>query len=235
MSEILVIQHVESEGLGIISSLLREAGLEADIRRVFKADPLPRSVEGYRGLICLGGPMGVYEEEAYPFIGAEIALIESALKAQAPIFGICLGAQLLARAAGAKVYKGGAKEIGWFRVRLTDAGRHERLLAGFPEEYTVFQWHGDTFDVPANAINLASSELFANQFIKVGPSAYGIQFHLEVTEPMVGEWLKINAAEVAAVESADPAIILKQTPFNIPSIHALGRVMIARFLRMTLI
>ncbi|MBI5886609.1 MAG: gamma-glutamyl-gamma-aminobutyrate hydrolase family protein [Deltaproteobacteria bacterium] len=235
MSDILVIQHVESEGLGIISGMLREAGLEADIRRVFKQDPLPRSVEGYRGLICLGGPMGVYEEDAYPFIGAEIALIESALKAHRPMLGICLGAQLLARAAGAKVYKGGAKEIGWFRVRLTEAGRRAQLLAGFPDEYTVFQWHGDTFDVPANAVNLASSDLFANQFIKVGPAAYGIQFHLEVTEPMVGEWLKINAAEVAAVKSADPAIILKQTPFNIPSIHALGRAMIARFLRLTLI
>lgn len=235
MSDILVIQHVESEGLGIISVMLREAGLEADIIRVFKADPLPRSIGGYRGLICLGGPMGVYEEEAYPFIGDEIALIESALKAHTPMLGICLGAQLLARAAGAKVYKGGAKEIGWFKVRLTQEGKGARLLAGFPEEYTVFQWHGDTFDIPADSVNLASSELFQNQFIKVGPSAYGIQFHLEVTETMVAEWLKINAAEVAAVKSADPAVILKQTPLNIPSIHALGRVMIARFLRMTLI
>ncbi|OGQ51990.1 MAG: hypothetical protein A3J24_12560 [Deltaproteobacteria bacterium RIFCSPLOWO2_02_FULL_53_8] len=231
MSDILVIQHVESEGLGIISSLLNVTGHTVDIVRVFKGDGVPRNILGYRGLIVLGGPMGVYEQETYPFLGAEIALIESALKADVPMLGICLGAQLLARAAGAKVYKGGAKEIGWYKVRQTPAGAAERLLLGFPEEYTVFQWHGDTFDVPSGAVNLASSALFPNQFIKVGSCAYGIQFHLEVTEPMVAQWLKLNAAEVVAA-GIDVGAVIEQTPLNIPAIHRLGRSMLTRFLRL---
>lgn len=235
MSDILVIQHVESEGLGIISPLLRAAGATVDTIRIFKGDGVPRSISGYRGLIVLGGPMGVYEHDTYPFINAEIELIESALKTGVPMLGICLGAQLLARAAGAKVYKGGAKEIGWYRVRQTAAGVNEKLTLGFPNEYTVFQWHGDTFDVPPGAVNLASSELFPNQFIKVGNCAYGVQFHLEVTEPMVAQWLRLNAAEVAAAKTIDPAVIIERTPVNIPSIHRLGHAMLTRFIRLILI
>lgn len=229
--EILVIQHVESEGLGIISPLLGITGINVDTIKIFKGDGVPRNILGRRGLIVLGGPMGVYEQETYPFINAETALIESALKADVPVLGICLGAQLLAKAAGAKVYKGGAKEIGWYKVKQTTAGVQEKLLFGFPAEYTVFQWHGDTFDLPPDAVNLASSELFPNQFIKVGNCAFGVQFHLEVTEPMVSQWLKLNSAEVKAA-GIDPAVVLEQTPVNIPSIHRLGRTMLTRFIKL---
>lgn len=229
MSKILVIQHVESEGLGIIAPLLQVSGLPVHTIKIFKGEGVPRSILGYRGLIVLGGPMSVYEQEAHPFISAEIALIESALKTDVPMLGICLGAQLLAKAAGAKVYKGGAKEIGWYKVKQTAAGAHENLTPGFPDEYTVFQWHGDTFDVPVGVVNLASSELFPNQFIKVGKSAYGVQFHLEVTDSMVAQWLELNAAEVKAA-GIDPAVIMEQTPVNIPSIHRLGRLMLKRFM-----
>ncbi|MBI5563139.1 MAG: gamma-glutamyl-gamma-aminobutyrate hydrolase family protein [Deltaproteobacteria bacterium] len=232
MSDILVIQHVESEGLGIIGPMLRAAGLAADFVRVFNGGVVPQDARTHSGLIVLGGPMGVYEEEDYPFITDELRLIESGLRRGLPVLGICLGAQLLARAAGARVYKGGTKEIGWYKVRLTEAGRGERLLVGLPEEFTVFQWHGDTFDCPSAGVNLASSELFPNQFIKVGNAAYGIQFHLEVTEAMIREWFSVNAGEVKALKSIDPAMVLKETPGNIPAIHALGRPVISRFLRL---
>lgn len=232
MSDILVIQHVESEGLGIIAPMLRASGLGADIVKVYKGEEIPFDVSQHAGLIVLGGPMGVYEEDAYPFLTDEMTLLESALKADAPTLGICLGAQLLAKAAGAPVYKGRAKEIGWYKVRLTDAGSRDRILIGFPGDFTVFQWHGDTFDVPHGAVNLAASALFPNQLIRVGSRAYGMQFHLEVTEAMIREWLRVNAQEVVLVKTVDPTTILKDTPSNIQAIHALGRAMISRFLRL---
>ncbi len=175
--------------------------------------------------------MGVYEDDVYPFIKAELRLIRSALAQRCPVLGICLGAQLLARAAGAQVYKGEAKEIGWFNVSLTAEGRGDKLLLGLPDAFIVFQWHGDTFTTPPRAVNLAGSELFERQLIRVGANAYGIQFHLEVDEPMIKEWLAINAKEVASVKGVDPDRIVKETVEHIERLHRNCRAVLARFLR----
>ncbi|MBI1910576.1 MAG: gamma-glutamyl-gamma-aminobutyrate hydrolase family protein [Deltaproteobacteria bacterium] len=230
MKKVLVIQHVPHEGLGIIGPMLESAGIGADCIKVYK-DKLPRDAQGYDGLIVLGGPMGVYEEDTYPFISKEIKLIQSALKDRLPILGICLGSQLLAKAAGASVYKGNAKEIGWFNISLTEEGKKDRLLMGLPGELTVFQWHGDTFDVPSNGVNLVSSELFPNQLIKVGPCAYGVQFHLEVTERMVDEWTEVNEDELKPL-GIDGDEIIEETETRIYDLHKYGRTFISRFLRL---
>lgn len=230
MARILVLQHVQSEGLGIIGKALRQRGIAVDFIKIFKGDRIAKSINGYDGLIVLGGPMGVYEEGIYPFIKDEIALIKNALKNNIPILGICLGAQLLAKAAGANVYKGKKKEIGWYKVNLTDEGKRDGLFLGLPDELTVFQWHGDTFDIPENSKCLASSELFPNQIIKVGKNAYGIQFHLEVTEEMVREWIDVNDKELISVKSyINPKKILKDTPENIETIHKYGEAVFSRF------
>lgn len=230
MKKVLVIQHVPHEGLGIIGPMLDAEGIGADFIKVYK-DKLPRDAKGYDGLIVLGGPMGVYEEDTYPFISKEIKLIQSALKDRLPILGICLGSQLLAKAAGASVYKGTAKEIGWFNISLTEEGKKDRLLMGLPGELTVFQWHGDTFDVPSSGVNLVSSELFPNQLIKVGPCAYGVQFHLEVTERMVDEWTEVNEDELKPL-GIDGDVIIEETETRIYDLHKYGRTFISRFLRM---
>jgi len=232
MGKVLVLQHVPHEGLGTIGPLIREFGLDADFLRVFRNERIPLQIEGYSALIVLGGPMGVYEDDIYPFIKGELRLIRSALNERVPILGVCLGAQLLAKAAGADVYKGGKKEIGWYNVELTGDGLNDRLFQGLPEELTVFQWHGDTFDVPEGARRLASSKLFPNQVIRVGPCAYGIQFHLEVTEEMIREWLAVNKDELGPLESIDPKKIAKEIPANIQTLHAHGRAVISRFLRL---
>lgn len=235
MSKALVIQHVKSEGLGIISTGLSNAGLGADFVRVFNNEPIPSRMNGYKALIALGGPMGVYEQDRHPFIARELALIRSALGQRVAVLGVCLGSQMLAAAAGASVYKGGAKEIGWYGINLTNAGKVDPLFRGMPEAEVVFQWHGDTFDVPKGAQNLASSPLFQNQLIKVGPNAYGVQFHLEVTEPMIKDWITINSDEIASLKGAiDPARVLKETPENIYDLHRRGDAVIRRFLRMAL-
>ena len=231
MARILVLQHIKSEGLGIIGKALRQKGIAVDFLRIFKGDRIPKSINGYDGLIILGGPMGVYEEDVYPFIKEEITLIKSAIKNNTPILGICLGTQLLAKAAGADVYKGKKKEIGWYKVELTDEGAKDQLFIGLPDEFTVFQWHGDTFDIPENSKCLASSELFPHQIIKVGKNAYGLQFHLEVTAEMVKEWIDINDKELASVKSyIHPKNILKDTSKHIETIHRYGEIVFNRFL-----
>ena len=232
MARALVIRHVPHEGLGIIKRPL-EKDFTVEYFDMYRGAALPPTTDGYDALIVMGGPMGVYEDDVYPFIRSELRLIESALKKRVPTLGICLGSQLLAKAAGAEVYKGKAKEIGWYKVELDLESGEDWLFLGFPDEFTVFQWHGDTFDLPKGGVRLASSELFPNQVIKVGPCAYGIQFHLEVTEEMIREWLMINSDELAGLKGKiDPEKILKETPANIEGLHSLGRALVARFLRM---
>ncbi len=231
MQKVLIIKQVESEGPGIIGVELKRRSLATELLEVYKGLSVPKDASAYSALIVMGGPMGVYEEKTYPFLGDEIKLIESGLKQEVPIMGVCLGAQLLARAAGARVYKGEAKEIGFYKVRLTEEGIRDALLHGLPPEFRVFQWHGDTFDVPDGGVNLVSSDLFQNQMIRVGRSAYGVQFHLEVTEQMVLEWLEVNNDELEAEKDAiDPERIKTQAPGYIPDLHRYGRVVIARFL-----
>lgn len=233
MARVLVIQHVAHEGLGIIGPALFRAGIEVEFLKIYDNAVIPRTIDGYSALIVLGGPMGVYETDVYPFIEKEVRLISSALRMRLPILGVCLGAQLLAKAAGAKVYKGSAKEIGWYDVELTEEGSDDMLFLGMPYRFNVFQWHGDTFDVPRGGVRLASSGLFPNQVIKVGANAYGFQFHLEVTEEMVKEWIAVNRDELNALKGKiDPDAIVRETPARIVDLHRYGTGVVARFLRL---
>jgi GMP synthase-like glutamine amidotransferase len=236
MHRALIVQQVPHEGPGLIGVELRRAGFKADFVRAYSKDRFPRSAAGYSALVVLGGPMGVYEEDEYPFIKDEIKLLESALKDRVPTLGVCLGAQLLARAAGSAVYKGPGKEIGFYKVRVTDEGARDGLLKGLPREFDVFQWHGDTFDVTneeKGSVNLASSPLFPNQLIRVGKNAYGVQFHLEVDLRMVREWIEVNDPELKTLKGViDPEAILKEAPKLLPDILRHGSIFVRRFLRL---
>jgi GMP synthase (glutamine-hydrolysing) len=137
----------------------------------------------------MGGPMNVYEEERYPFLKREDLFIKEAIQRGKPVLGICLGSQLIAKALGARVFKAPAKEIGWFDVSLTEEGSRDLLFRAFPEFFPVFQWHEDTFDIPRGAKLLATSDSVPHQVFRYAENAYGLQFHLEVTEVMVREWI----------------------------------------------
>ncbi len=193
MRKILVLQHVAHEILGTLNPLLKAAGFR--IKYVnFDRDPDAKpTMEKYSGLIVLGGYMGVYEANKHPHLLHEMHVIEDALKKDVPVLGICLGSQLIAHVLGGRVSKGDLPEIGWTPVRLTEEGRKENLFKDFKDEELIFQLHQDTFEVPRNVTHLATSNIYESQAFKYGEKVFGLQYHLEVDEPMINRWLRIPA------------------------------------------
>jgi GMP synthase (glutamine-hydrolysing) len=182
---VLVVQHVASETLGTIEHALRAQRLTPRYVRVHEGDAIPSHGNDSCGLIVMGGPMSVYDSERLPHLVQEMRLIESALAALRPVLGVCLGSQLLAHVLGSEVSAGPRKEIGWHRVCLNASGQRDPLWAGAPAEFQGFHWHGDVFDVPPGCESLASSDQTACQVFRSGASAYGVLFHMEVTESLI--------------------------------------------------
>jgi GMP synthase (glutamine-hydrolysing) len=174
---VLAIKNISVEGPGTLGLFLKQKGCTITYVDFEKGDKLPPSADGYSLVLFMGGPMNVYEEEKHPFLRDELKFIEKCLLSGVKMVGLCLGAQMFARALGAKVKKNHKKEIGWFDLKLTEEGFNEPLFAGLPQKFQVFQWHGDTFDLPAGANQLASSDLCANQAF-IYRTALGLQFHL---------------------------------------------------------
>jgi GMP synthase (glutamine-hydrolysing) len=193
--EALIVQHAAHEGPGLLLPALEACGLTCRTVRTFAGEPVPRVAEGAAGIVIMGGPMGVYESARHPHLLDEIALAADALGRGVPILGICLGSQILAAAGGARVYAGRGKEIGWFPVTLSAAGRVDPLLGVFATQTVFFHWHGDTFDLPGEAVLLASSHLYPHQAFRLGARAWGVQFHPEVTPEMVDRFVAAGESE----------------------------------------
>jgi GMP synthase (glutamine-hydrolysing) len=232
MPKLLVFQHAAHEPLGTLDPHLRREGFR--IRYVnFARQPGARpGIDGYDALIVLGGPMNVDEAERHPHLPHEVEVIRDALDRGRPVLGICLGAQLLAHALGGHVGRAAEPEIGWHDVALSDAAGDDPLLGHFSGIERVFQWHGDTFELAADATHLASSERCANQAFRVGDAAWGLQFHLEVDQPMIARWLR-NPANQEAVARLDggPDAVLRDTERCITRQHALAEHAFAGFVR----
>ena len=188
--KIIVVKHVEKEGPGLIEEAFSSYGFDLEVIELEKGQGLPSRLDEIAGVIVLGGPMNVYEEEAYPFLKDEDLFIKKVVHEEIPFLGICLGAQLLAKACGAKVTKAPVKEVGWYSVAVTEVGRKDRMFRGTGRDVPVFQWHEDTFSLPPGALLLAESKPCRNQAFRVGSCAYGLQFHVEVTPEMGATWLE---------------------------------------------
>ncbi len=171
-------QHVPFEGLGSMEPWLKKTGCEITGTLFFQSAVLP-DPDTIDILIIMGGPMGVHDEEQYPWLAAEKAFISDFTRSGKPVLGICLGAQLIASAMGARVYPGPEKEIGWFPIYGTP--QTEDSAFAFPPSLEVFHWHGDTFDLPEGAVRLARSKGCVNQAFQFGKSVIALQFHLETT------------------------------------------------------
>lgn len=225
MARLLVFQHVAHEILGTLDPLLRKSAFRIKYVNFGRDNYSIPEVSGYDGLIVLGGPMNVDQVKDYPYLKEEIAAIERALVSDMPVLGICLGSQLVAKALGAKVRKNPVKEIGWYDVVPTVKGTEDPLISNFGKAEKIFQWHGDTFELPRDSELLVTSEFCTNQAYRYGEKVYGFQFHLEVDSKMVDRWLTIpeNVAEIKVLNGQiDPERIRAETPEYIDNLHDLS-------------
>ena len=185
----LVLQHISCEPPGAYEDVLRERGATLERVELDEGDPLPDWRE-FDAIIAMGGPMSVGDDAALPWLSDEKRLIADAVEADRPFWGVCLGVQLLAASLGARVYPGPSPEVGILPVSLTLDGLTDPVFAGLPRDVLTLQWHGDTFDLPHDAVRLAGSPAYPNQAFRVR-RAYGVQFHLEVSPQMAREWAEV--------------------------------------------
>jgi GMP synthase (glutamine-hydrolysing) len=190
-----VLQHVPFEGPAAIASILEHGGHVLRVTRLYAGEELPSAADT-AALVVMGGPMSVHDRGKHPWLPTEVTLIREAIEREIPVLGICLGAQLIAAALGARVYPGSEKEIGWFPVTMTGEAGRSRLTAEWPSEARVLHWHGDTFDLPAGAKLLASSPAYRNQAFEVNENVVGVQFHLEMTNSDVREIVQNSRHEL---------------------------------------
>lgn len=210
----LIIKNIDIEGPGRLGKYFESKGMRLDSVELQNGEKIPDVLDDYGLITILGGPMNVYEEDKYPFLKDEDRLIKDAIKREIPILGICLGAQLIAKAAGAKVSANHIKEIGWYDISLTEDGLADPLFKGQGRVFPVFQWHGDTFSIPEGGLLLAGSKLCKNQAFKIG-SAYGFQFHVEVTFEMIKDWIDSYQDELKSLKGIiDPAKIIQESSNN---------------------
>jgi GMP synthase (glutamine-hydrolysing) len=230
--KILVFQHVPYEPLGTLDPLLKNAGFR--IRYVnFGRDPGQRpSLDKYAALIVLGGPMNSHQIDTYPNLIIEVDVIREAVASGMSVLGICLGAQLLAKALGGEVARNPEREIGWHDVTLTEFGETDPVLAKFASTESVFQWHEDGISLPEDAVHLASSPASTVQAFRYGEHAYGFQFHLEVDEALIERWLTVPDHQSVLEEESgkvDPRLIRMQTAESISGLQELSRQTFSRW------
>ena len=197
IAKTLVIRHEACSTLGLLSRISQAHSHTIHYLDPFQGERLSEPIEHYSHVVVLGGAVSAYESDRYPFLQYEFGLIEAAIAREIPIVGICLGAQILATVLGAKVYRGSAgREVGWCDIHLTKEGKGDRLLHSFPAQFKVFQSHQDTFDIPAEAVRLAKSDVYPNQAFCYRDRVWALQFHLEFDENVVSECASVLEQEL---------------------------------------
>jgi GMP synthase (glutamine-hydrolysing) len=235
MKKLLVLQHVAHELLGTLNPLLKSAGFRIRYVNFARHPDAQPSLDGYAGLIVLGGPMSVNDSNWLPHLVTELNLIEDAMRREVPVLGICLGAQLIAKTLGAAVYRIPEKEIGWYDVSPTDQASNDPLLMPLQKTEKIFHWHGETFDLPKSTRHLAFSSLCVNQAFRYGAKVYGLQFHMEVDAPMIHRWLKVpeNQKEISTLRGATHIEqIYDETPQHMPRLGEISENVFSAFVNL---
>ena len=207
---ILILKHIPIEGPGTIAEFFDQQQIDYKIVELSQGERLPGSLKDIDGIVVLGGPMNVYEDEQHPFLKDEDAFIRNVLKEGLPYLGICLGSQLLAKSSDALVKKAAQKEIGWALIQQTEDGKDDPLFAGLDEQLIAFQWHEDTFDIPPLGRLLSMSDVVPYQAFKVGQYAYGLQYHIEVDRDIIASWVTEYFKVAKAQESKEGKKMLDQ-------------------------
>lgn len=185
---VAVIENMRNTGLGALAAALDEAGAEIEWFRPWQNGILPTGISGHDALVVLGGEQSALDDETHPYLPELVRLARRFGDADKAVLGICLGSQILARAYGADNLLGTAREFGWHSIGVTSEGRADPLLSGLGGEFTIFEWHADTFSLPEGAVCLASSLVAANQAFRIGRAVYATQFHFEADIAVVEEW-----------------------------------------------
>ncbi|MDH2433959.1 glutamine amidotransferase [Pokkaliibacter sp. MBI-7] len=197
MKSVVALRHLQFEDLGTLEPLLQEQGYQVTYVDATQANLARLDAIGPDLLVILGGPVGAFDDDTYPFIAEEAALVKTRLQSRRPLLGICLGAQLIARVLGATVSPMGYKEIGFAPLSLTTAGLNSPLAA--LGDIPVLHWHGDQFEIPQGATRLAGTECCPNQAFAYGRNVLGLQFHLEADPSRIEQWLVGHANEIGQV------------------------------------
>ena len=208
-----VLQHVDYEGLGCIENWIHEHNHLLSYTKFYESFSIP-DIDTIDGLIVMGGPMSVYEEDLFPWLKEEKHFIKAAIEKGKIVLGICLGSQLIAEVLGARVYPNKQKEIGWFPVKKTKAGQQHSILKGIePNEFTVFHWHGDTYDLPPASEHLFFTDICQHQAFIFDNKVLGIQFHFEVTEESLNEVVQNGKQELEEGPTIQTGtVILQKSP-----------------------
>ena len=193
---ILVVENYPNATLGLVGTALADAGAECRVLRTYQGDRLPGAVDGFDALILLGGAQDALDDANHPYLRDEVALVGAFAAADCAVLGICLGAQIVARAFGAENILDRPIEFGWHEVRTTVAGRADPVLSVLGESAPLFHWHVDTFTLPPGAAHLAASDQTSVQAFRIGRAIYGIQFHFETGAEMVARWNEVYAREI---------------------------------------
>jgi GMP synthase (glutamine-hydrolysing) len=237
---VVVLTHADFEGPGRIAAVVAERGYSLEVLSLHRGDPVPSDLARDTLLVVMGGSMGVgdLEDPKFPFLQREVDLLRRRIEEDSPVLGVCLGAQLLACASGARVFPmtepGEAQrlyEVGWAPIRFR--GSDEALaLEGMPPEAMVLHWHGDTFDLPEGARLLASSERCRNQAFQLGRRLFGLQFHCETTAQDIEYFLQSDASFVEKANGADGVEELRrETPRHLAAFHDVGNRLLSNILR----
>ncbi len=200
----VALRHVAFEDLGLLAPVMEREGWDVSFCEAAVDDLRHHSIRNANLLVVLGGPIGAYETDTYPFLTSEIDLIEHRLSRDLPTLGICLGSQLMAKALGSRVFAGRVKEIGWGRIELTDDGASSCLHPLGEADAVVLHWNGDSFDLPSGAQRLASNTHYETQAFAYGRNALALQFHLEADPRQLEEWYVGHAVELAAAKVSIP-------------------------------
>ena len=217
--------------MGSLAGVLSAAGLDLRPFDLFESAPDGLPWNEAAGLVVLGGTMSANDGDRFPFLVAELDWIREAVRRQVPMLGICLGAQLLAKALGAAVFRNAQAEIGWYQVELLPDAAEDRLFRDRSARETVFHWHGDTFDLPAGSVHLARSPLCRHQAFRYGAMAYGLQFHVEMAPELMELWLReFDACEPTCTgNNIDPEVIRAAAGEAFPAMNSFSQCLLARF------
>jgi len=230
---VLVLQHIACEPPGVYEDVLRAYGAKLLRVELDEGERLPPA-GAFDAIVAMGGPMSANDEAELPWLVEEKRLIADSVRDGVPFWGVCLGVQLLASSLGARVYPGPAPEVGLLPVFLSDAAQADPVFAGLPPELLTLQWHGDTFDLPAGAVLLAGSPLCPHQAFRVGSSAYGLQFHLEVSPALAREWATVPAYAESLERMLGPgalAALIGELETHAPALASSARLLFERWFR----